>query len=162
MRNKLIPLLILIPLTFLSCQSPVVFKEYHKFPGYTWERNDDIVFRYENSDISSLYDFEVQLRHMTGFPYDEMVLVFRIVSPSGNVRSMEHRIRIKDEDGNYIADGMGDLWDLSATLLGGVTLPEEGEYIFEFNNVMPRVRISGLMELGLKVSKTNEKAGEER
>jgi gliding motility-associated lipoprotein GldH len=145
--------LIVIALSFYSCDSRKVFREFEKIPGYSWERDQTITFQTEINKENGPLDINLELRHSSFFPYKEMAVVFRIIGPDGSVRSAEHIIAIRDEKGDFIGDGMGDLWDVSFSLYEGLSLNESGTYTFEVDNVMPRVRVAGIMEVGLLIRK---------
>lgn len=159
MKTSAIPALLMLSILasgLWSCGSRSIYREFREIPDYSWERDRTISFQTELKKEDGALDIDLELRHASYFPYTEMAVVFRIIGPDGSVRSAEHVIPVRDEKGDFLAKGMGDLWDLSFPVHEGLTLNQSGTYTFEIDNVMPRVRVAGIMDVGIRISKSKQ------
>lgn len=140
-------------LVLQSCGGSRVFEEHHKLDDYTWKRFDNIVFEAEIEDNSASYDIYIAIRHITQYPFKNLMITTIMKTPSGEERYLEYDLKIRDDDGNPLGDGMGDLWDISIPLRKNFRFREAGTLVIEFENRMPRPTTPGIMEIGLIIEK---------
>ncbi len=160
-RRFLIPvLLVSILVSISSCGEGDVYKQYKELPNYTWERIEkgkSVVF--EGIDIKEeeeTYDVSVLVRHTPWINEDEIKFKMLITSPSGITRESVHSVRLKDRDGKaWAGDALGDLIDLEEVCRRYISFPEKGLYTVELVNMGSKYQTTGLMELGLKIEKSD-------
>ena len=140
-------------LFLIGCQQGKVYDHYHKFDNYQWSRFDKITFNIPIEEAGTEADIIFMIRHITQYPYDNLPVNIILLTPSGEERILEKEIKIKDEKGDFIGDGAGDLWDVEETLWPKFYFTEAGTYTIEFENIIPRPGIPGLMDIGIKVVK---------
>jgi gliding motility-associated lipoprotein GldH len=114
-----------------------------------------VEFETEIRDTGSSYDFYVALRHMQQFPLKYVTIDFTFITPSGETRSREHRIDIKDADGKFLGKGMGDLWDIEIPVWLDFTFTEPGICRFEISSSMSYADLPGIMQVGLIIRKAD-------
>lgn len=162
MRKKFsIPCLFLsLSLFMASCGDGDVFKQYKELPGYKWERIEkgkSVVF--ENINIKNTdnsYDISVMIRHTPYVNEEKISFKMLITSPSGITRESVHTIALKDRNGDkWIGDALGDYIDIEEVCKKYITLPEKGLYTIELVNMGKKYETLGVMELGLKVAKSD-------
>jgi hypothetical protein len=67
-----------------------------------------------------------------------------------------HTIALKDRNGDkWIGDALGDYIDIEEVCKKYITLPEKGLYTIELVNMGKKYETLGVMELGLKVAKSD-------
>ena len=153
MKGNLISAVILTILFLTSCSGGKIFEEHTDIKGNVWNRFEVIEFETDIRDIGNSYDFFITIRHMEQFPLKFITIDFTFYTPSGETRSSEHRIDIKDADGNLLGKGMGDLWDLEKAVWKGYTFSEPGICRFEISSTMSYADLPGIMQVGLIVRK---------
>lgn len=142
-------------LFFLSaCDKSTVYEKHLDNDRITWNRFDVKTFHVDIADISSGYDFYVAFRHVTAFPLDFIDIRFNLYTPSGESRMLEKRIELKDQEGNWLGDGMGDLWDISAIVRKDFRFTQPGRCTVEISSNMSYADLPGLMQVGLIVRKS--------
>ncbi len=140
----------------VACHPNRVFEQHTKMDDLAWKQENVISFQVNIEDNSTPYNFLVAIRHASGFPYQNLLLTFSRTTPSGKKETQEHELRLADENGDYLGDGMGDFWDFSFPLETGKMLEETGMYTLELKHDMPRDPLPLIMEVGLIVEKVVE------
>jgi len=136
-----------------SCQKGVVYKEFHKFDNYTWKRFDKVTFSIPVEEAGLNADIVFTIRHITQYPYNNLPVSIILTTPSGEERIVEKDIILKDETGEFKGSVAGDLWDYEEILWPGFQFNETGNYTIEFENLIPKMGIPGLADVGLYLKK---------
>ncbi len=152
---KFIGTFILVFLLISSCGNRTVFKEYRAFDDVSWNRFDIQNFEVPVKENDEL-DFYLIIRHHSYFPYDYLDINITFYIPGGEMRSGDYHFDLKDEQGNWLADGMGELWDIEIPIRKKLTMHEEGICKVRIENKMTRLEIPGIIEIGLIVKKASK------
>ena len=152
--KKIVALLITIVLV-VSCGNRTVFKEYRKLDAVSWNR-----FDIQNFDVAvqkdEQLDFYFFVRHHTNFPYDYLDINVTFYMPGGEMRSGDYHFELKDENNNWKASGMGELWDIELLIRKNLKMKKEGICKVRIENKMTKLQTPGIMEIGLVVKKASE------
>jgi gliding motility-associated lipoprotein GldH len=152
--KKLILPLVLLSLVFTSCDKAKVYEKYLDNERITWNRFDVKTFQVPIEDASSTYDFYVVIRHADAFPLDFLHMKFIINTPSGESRTIDQKVMLKNKDGKWLGDGMGDLWDVTYLFRNDLKITEPGTCTVEISSAMSQADLPGIMQVGLIVRKT--------
>lgn len=154
---------LLLPVLLLcvfACGSGDVYKQYKELPGYRWariEKGKSLMF--ENIDISKAnesYDISVMIRHTPQVNENKIKFKMLITSPSGSTRESVHEINLKDRNGKgWAGDALGDLIDVEEVCKRYTTLAEKGLYTVELVNMGTKYETTGIMEIGLRITKSD-------
>jgi gliding motility-associated lipoprotein GldH len=155
MNSKLI-ILIAITLSFAisSCRQDEVFRKYQKLDNYQWNKDKNIVYNFEINDIKNIYDVLIAIRHTPQYPYANLQLNMSIISPSGQERTKDHDLYIRNNNGSFKGEGMGDIYDVEFLALEKINFTEQGKYTVELHSLMPKYSTPALMEIGLIIKKS--------
>lgn len=153
--RKAVVLLPLICLLLVSCDEAKIYEKHFDNDRITWNRFDVKTFMVDIEDISSSYDFYIAIRHITAFPLDHIDIEFNICTPSGEARLLEQTIKLKDDNGNWLGDGMGDMWDFTKLMREDFRFSQAGTCLVEISSTMPQADLPGIMQVGLIVRKSN-------
>ena len=138
-----------------SCGNRTVFKEYRKLDNVSWNR-----FDIQNFDIEvqkdEQYDFYFFLRHHTNFPYEYLDINVTFYMPGGEMRSGEYHFELKDDNGKWKSNGMGELWDIEMLIRKNLKMKKGGVCKIRIENKMTKMETPGIMEIGLVVKKSSE------
>ena len=146
-------LLILATSMFLSCGKGRVFEEHRKLSDYNWNRFDNIIFEADIEDTDAAYNIFIAIRHITNYPFKNLVITSIMTTPGGEERFLDHDLRIRDDDGKPLGNGMGDIWDINIPIRKNFRFNKPGRLTIEFENRMPRPVTQGIMEVGLIIEK---------
>ena len=75
--------------------------------------------------------------------------------PGGEMRSGDYHFELKDENGKWKANGMGELWDIELLIRKNFKMKEEGVCKVRIENKMTKLQTPGIMEIGLVVKKSS-------
>jgi len=136
-----------------SCTQSTVFREYKKMKNVSWNRFDILEFEVP-VEKDYVLDFELAFRHHTYFPYDKLFVNITFYSPGSDFRSADYEFELKDEEGNWLADGMGELWDINFPIRNGMRFSEAGICKVRIENSYSKFETPGVIEVGLVVKRS--------
>ncbi len=148
-----ISFVILLSVVFSGCSKRNVFKEFHEFDNYTWNRFDKVNFKIPVKKGGFNSEIILSVRYLEQFPYDEIPLQVILKTPSGEERIIERTVKIRDDKGKLKGDVAGSYWDLNEVLWSSFYFNQEGEYLIEIENIVPYIGIPAIVDLGLTVKK---------
>lgn len=150
MKNKLtFFIIILFAITLNSCRQDEVFRKYHKLEKYQWDKDKNIFFNFNIKNTNNLYDVIIAVRHTPQYPYANLQLNMSLFSPSGQERTKDHDLFIRNRDGSFKGKGLGDIYDIEFVVLEKINFTEKGIYTVELHSLMPKYSTPALMDIGL-------------
>ena len=120
----------------------------------SWNRLDFLVFEVPVNE-NDILDFDIALRHHTSFQHDYLYVNITFYAPDGEMRSADYDFKLKDADGNWLADGMGELWDIEIPIRQEMPFYQTGICKVRIENNYPRIETPGIIEIGLIVRKSD-------
>lgn len=153
MKNKLI-FLCLSAAFLASCRKDVVYKDFHEFKSHSWHKTETVTFETTLNDVSNPYDIDISVRHLSVYPFADVVVAFTIETPAGERRVMEHDLLIRNTDGTFKGDGMGDIYDIDLPAYKNLQLNQAGLYRFTIESRMPVVEMPGISGMGIIIRKS--------
>lgn len=154
MKKKQFYILILLPIILFSCSKNKVFEKFEKFSDNEWPMNKVVTFDVLIEDTSAFYDVSIPVRHIDNFPYDGLLVVMTIYTPTGEERSKKYKLQLRDDDGKFVGEGSGDIWDATVSVIKKTKFNKAGTYKFELVNDMPKTPTPCVMEIGLRIDKS--------
>ena len=133
----------------------VVFREYVEMHNMTWNRFNTLEFEVPVKE-NDVFDFKLFLRHHTDFPYDKLFVNITFYSPGGDIRSRDYDFDLKDYRGDWLANGMGELWDLEILIRKEMPFYENGICKVRVENKYSKFDTPGIIEIGLIVQKSEK------
>ena len=150
MKKLIFPVIAFLILS--GCNDSAVFKEYTVFDNVSWNKQNILNFEFPVKKNEGL-DFYLAFRHHTNFPYTFININITFFTPDGEMRSRDYHFRLKGIDGNWLADGMGDLWDVELPIRKDMIFNKTGICKVSFENKMNKAETPGIIEVGLIVRK---------
>jgi len=142
----------------LSCSgNQTVFEEYQKFDNLSWSRFNILKFEVNLEDIESSYDIYINIRHLPEVSYKEMVINFTIFTASGDMRTTDYTLKFYDREGKKLSECLGDYCDLLVPLRESFRFYETGRVRFEIENKFTKIKMPGILEVGLIMKKSTER-----
>ena len=149
--KKLILCFLLGMMILSSCDSLTIYEKYLDNDRITWNRFDVKTFNFDIKDVNAAYDFYVAIRHHTDAPFKYLTIKFTLYTPSGEMRTLEQKILLRDDKGKLLGDGMGDLWDLVYLVREDFQFTEPGVCKVEVSSTMSQADLPGILQIGLIV-----------
>jgi len=119
----------------------------------TWNRFDILEFEVPVNEGDKL-DFDLALRHHTDFPYNKLFVNITFNAPDGEMRSADYAFNLKDDNGKWLADGMGELWDIDLPIRKEMPFYQSGICKVKIENNYPKFDTPGIIEVGLVVKES--------
>lgn len=148
-------LLLSLPALFLlvGCDSSAVFNKTEKFE-LSWNAKH-IVSLTTDTVNPGKYQAVLVFRYGDGYPFSQLKIHLVATGTEITFTDSDFMVDIVDKDGNYIGDGLGDIWDLEQPL---DTLTIENPMVIKFQ-ISQKVMDGNLpmvMEVGMKLRKLPE------
>lgn len=153
MKIQLSFLLLISTIFFSSCskQGPV-FENYQKFSQNSWDRFNQIIFNVPIDDSEGDYEFSLIIKPTNDFPYETMPVYVILKTPSGEERTNEVKVRIR-EGGKFIGQKEGEPVVIKASLWKELKIADKGKCRLSVENMVPKIQTPGISEIGLIVEK---------
>lgn len=160
LKMKQIIVLLLISLLFISsCSRNERQCQYFSFHDHAWNRFEKQKFEIPVRNISSPLELKLILRHNDDYPFDNLYINVIVEMPGGEERIMEKDFTLRDTGGNFLSDDRKGYREISFTLYKELQFSEKGLCRVEIENLIPKIEIPGILELGLCLQKPQRNPG---
>ncbi len=149
-----------IGLLFLivSCDPSRVYEENKKIPDYKWEINSPLEFEVNITDTVNPHHVYLNVRHAGYYGFSNIYLFIDSWLPDGSYSRDTAEIILATNDGKWMGDGLGDIWDNRALFKKNVLFPMIGTYRFKLTQAMRVNPLQGVMDAGIRIEKAGKKA----
>jgi gliding motility-associated lipoprotein GldH len=156
--NKRYSLFILLAsfVMLLSCNSNIVYTDSAAMPGKRWELMNIIKFRATINDTLSSNNVTFTIRSGSSYPYRNIYLFVKTVSPDGNSITDTLEYFLADEKGKWYGRGFGDVHELNLPYKSNVFFPRKGAYQFNIQHGMRKESLDGIYDIGLRIERTGK------
>ncbi|MEE4115076.1 MAG: gliding motility lipoprotein GldH [Marinilabiliaceae bacterium] len=145
-------ILVLLSLLASSCSdNSISFNE--EIPGGEWSRYNIPRFEAGISDTLNTYDILISLRNSYNYPYRNIFLFVKTVSPRGYSIKDTLEYQLADESGKWYGRGLGDIHNISLPYKSNVLFPDTGTYIFSIEQGMRQDKLEGIIDVGMIIRK---------
>ena len=148
-------LIILLSLFLFSCSKNKIFEKFEKIDNYEWSMNKVIEFDVPIEDTASFYNVYIPVRHIDNYPYDGLLINFSYDAPNGESHTKNYKLKFRDTEGKFVGDVAGDIWDEMNIIMKRAKFNAIGTYKFEIINDMPKTPTPCIMEVGLRIEKSD-------
>ena len=144
---------IIISFLLTSCGNDVVFRKYNKMANVSWNR-----FDIQNFEVpvkkGDVLDFYLSIRHHPDFPFDKIWINVTFYKPDGSMRSRDYEFDLKDKDGKWLSDCMGELCDIDLPIHKELAFNKTGNCRVRVENKNSKYETPGIIEVGLVVKRS--------
>ena len=150
----LILFLLSIPV-LISCDPARVYEKNIRIPDGVWDREKPVKFEVPVKDTVTSHNLYVNVRNTSLYPFSNLYLFVTTTAPSGDFIRDTVEIILADEKGKRMGSGLGDIWDLQQLYKQNVRFAQRGTYRFEYEQAMRMERLPFVLDVGLRVEKTD-------
>lgn len=151
---KYIILLFILSGFLVSCDQSRFFEENKKIPNSSWETENKLVFMVPVNDTLNGYDFFINLRQASSYPYSNIYFFVDTWFPNGKTARDTVECILSDPQGNWLGKGLGDIKENRILFKRGVRFPLKGNYVFMFQQAMRVDKLPSVLDVGLRIEKT--------
>ncbi len=143
----------LVSISLVSCDNSRFFEENKKIKDATWDTDNKLVFLVNVDDTLNGYDFYINLRQASTYPYSNIYFFVDTWFPNGKSARDTVECILADEKGNWLGKGLGDIKDNRILFKRGVRFPLKGNYVFVFQQAMRVEKLPSILDVGLRIEK---------
>ncbi len=150
--KKLIFLLGISFITLLySCSN--VYSEHQEIKDLKWFKKDVKTFEVEITKAGE-YDLFFAMRHSIGYPFTSIKISIEYLNDNQTFVK-EAEFPTTDENGEYIGEVTGQLWDIESVFAERMFL-NKGKHIFKISHAMNSNPVILVVDVGLIVKKSSK------
>jgi len=152
MKQRLF-LLVLLAAVFGGCNRDENFTVRHNFPDRTWYRFNILQFEVPVEQSENPVNIVFFASIGKDYPFDSLAFNMVMKTPSGEERVKECSMDVKDRNGQFKAAFTGDSCEMTYMLRREVIFDRSGTLTIELENLLPRMRTTGLNGVGIRLQK---------
>lgn len=134
-----------------SCGTRAVYDNNKSIKDSVWKSDQIIRFDVELDDTVNIHKFYLNLRHSTNYRKANIFLFINSTFPDGTQARDTVECILADPSGKWLGKGISNIRDNQVLLRRGLRFPQEGKYIFEFEQAMRETELEGIMDIGLRI-----------
>ena len=152
---KKISLLLILAAFLVSCGPKKITEQQKTFPDKIWLADDNVVFEFPIADTSATYDISLIVKHFANFPFDRVKLAFILQDPSGENRSSEHDLILRNKEGKFLGKKRGEAIVMGFAIRNRYKFKAAGKAKVTLVNRLFSTTASGIGAITLVVKKKN-------
>ena len=152
-EKKTLLLMLLLMVTFVSCDSNRVFEEHIPIKQEKWNAKNHLQFDVTISDLMARYNVYLNVRNGTEYPYSNLFLFMNTITPDGHISRDTVELTLADYDGRWLGTGMGSVKFSHFLFQKDVQFKQTGNYRFIFEQAMRVNELNGISDIGLRIEK---------
>lgn len=153
--RSIVPIVLSAVLFFSSCDSKRIFDDNVEIPDNVWSVDNVVKLEVDITDTITPANFYINVRNVEGYPYSNLQLFIKTTFPNSQFSVDTLECILADEKGQWLGNGMGDIYDNQIPFKRNVRFPVTGKYIFELQHGMRVKDLPLIMDVGLRVEKAN-------
>lgn len=136
-----------------ACSPKPLYDDTKKVTGSVWNAGEKIQFEVPVDDTVNIYQFFLSLRHSTDYRYANVFFFINTTFPDGKTARDTVECILADRQGKWLGSGITNVRDMQVMLRRGLRFPQEGTYIFDFEQAMREPELKGIKDIGLRIVK---------
>lgn len=140
-------------LLFSSCDNQRIFEDNIEIEDNLWNVDTIVRLEVDIADTITPANFYINVRNAEGYPYSNIYLFIKTKFPNGQQSNDTLECVLADEKGQWLGNGMGDIYDNQIPFKRNVRFPVSGKYIFELQHGMRLKDLPLIMDVGLRIEK---------
>lgn len=152
MRGKIFGycLMLIGCLAFTSCQTDVVYSQFHPISSEQWHADSIVRFDYTIEDTTLDYRILLYVRHTERYPYQNMWL---FVDNGEMVDSIE--FYLADDRGQWLGDKHNGIIEMAVLMEESKHFSDTGTYYMKVQHGMRDTLLRGVSDVGLEIVRNN-------
>ena len=152
---KRYPLILLLIISFVACDSNRVYEEYYDFNDKTWNLDSipSFEFSIDNTDPKDLF---VTLRNTISYNYQNVYLSYQLNNENGQeLESDLINISVFDEKTGKPFGSGNSIYEQQHKILENYRFPKGGKYVLKIAQYMREVDLKEIVSVGARIEKTD-------
>jgi gliding motility-associated lipoprotein GldH len=149
--KKTILLAGVLVILFSGCKKSRDYVLYYPLKQHFWARFNKLQFEIPLQPSLKGWDIYFFARHTKDYPFNNLDFNMIMNTPSGEERIREYHFEIKRKNGEFTGECTNDSCTATIALKKEIYLPEKGVLRLEFENLVPRLEVNGLLGVGIRM-----------
>jgi gliding motility-associated lipoprotein GldH len=145
--------LLFLVLFLASCDKNRVFEKNVDIKDYIWDVKDVKSFDLVVTDTVTPHNFYVNVRNSDSYPYSNLYLFIKTIFPNGKHSRDTLECILANDEGRWLGNGLGDIWDNQILFKRAKRFPLAGKYTFQIEQGMRLSKLPQIMDVGLRIEK---------
>jgi len=150
---KRIGLFLLVSVFLISCGSKKITDQQTSFKERKWQQCQVLTYVFNIDDTAARYDISATVKHFDNFPFDRIQLTFVLDDPSGEKRTTEHDLVLRNKEGRFLGKKAGDTLKMDFAIRNQYRFKSSGEAKVTIINRLPYPVTEGIGSFGIVVKK---------
>ncbi len=162
MQNKLGWFLVILVISFTSCDSNRIFDEYRSVPNQ-WHKDSVIEFTVTPPDSVKPYNLFVNLRNTSEYRYSNLFLIVEMNFPNGKSVKDTLEYAMTKPSGEFLGTGFSDVKENKLWYKESVVFAEAGDYKVNIQHAMRKngevngvENLEGVTDIGFRIEKITD------
>ena len=134
---------------FSACNHNIFYQKSDTLPNEVWDMNNTLVYEFEITDSLQYYNFYINVRNTTDYPYQNLHLFFTTQFPDGEMFTDTLNGRLCDAYGRWTGKGSGKIKENRFVLKSKVRFQQKGNYVFSAQQAMRDSILIGITDFGI-------------
>lgn len=144
-----ISILIFLFYLIVSCQSKTFYQKIDNLPSAAWNMDSILSFEFEITDSLQYYDFYIDIRNTTDYPYRNGCFFFTTIFPDSTFAKDTLTGIFSDAYGKWTGKGSGRIKENRFLLKKQVRFAQKGIYQFKAQQAMRDTVLKGITDFGM-------------
>ncbi len=136
-----------------SCNNDIIFTDQRTLPETGWNKDSVLTFKVQITDTAALYNLMLDVRHTTGYPYQNLWLFANYTRPDKSLKRDSVNYFLADDAGKWLGKGFGGMRQMNAFITPNVKFTQKGEYVFTIQHAMRDTTLRGVRNIELEITK---------
>src|ERR1035437_6542379 len=154
MKNRFL-IAILISLVSVACTNNDVFFQYKAVTPKGWNKDSLYTFDIKIADTVSAYNIYVNVRNRGEYPYQNLWLFMRKISPDKIQTKDSIECYLADQRGKWLGTGIGSIMEMPILYKQSVKFTQAGTYDYKIVQGMRDSLLLGINDIGMRVETAN-------
>jgi gliding motility-associated lipoprotein GldH len=144
---------LLLALFLTSCGSKEVSDQQISFKDKKWQKSQVLTYDFNITDTATLYTISATIKHFKEFPFDKVKLSFSLADPSGENRTTDHDLVVRNEEGGFLGKKKGDTILMKFAIRNHYRFKAPGKAKVTLVNRLPYPEMEGIGGISIVVKK---------
>ena len=152
--------LLLLFVSFTSCDANRVFDEYKSISENSWSSKESVHFEFEITDTISRNNLFINLRNNNEYSFSNLFLISHLYFPNGKEIVDTLQYKMADVNGKFLGSGISDVKENKLFYKENVQFPVSGIYTIDISQAMRKngeskgiENLEGITDVGFRIEK---------
>lgn len=134
-----------------SCDRSQFYAQSRNVDEHGWSSTERLPYDIEIDDTNQIYNFLVDVRINTSYPYSNTFFFITTTFPDGSIAADTMECPLAAPDGQWLGRRTGRYVDNRYYFRKNIRFPQTGRYHFDISHGMRDDSIAGLKDVGIRL-----------